>query len=170
MAGTKGYNISKLITDEDLGRFRKLLGSYKSAIKSNIKAEGKWTTGTCWGTLYTKEYISSDTLVLGIDSSNPILIQQLENGRKSGKRPPIESIYNWTLNKGISFPNDKERLRASWAISNKIAKNGTNQFIKGKNPNIFSNLYDKYQQKIASAASKCISSKLNIILNDALKP
>lgn len=49
----------------------------------------------------------------------------LETGRKQGKMPPVQAIEAWTLKAGLG----KE---AAWAIAKKIAKEGTDLYIKGE--------------------------------------
>lgn len=54
---------------------------------------------------------------------------QLVNGRKPGKMPPVEMIKNWVQDKGIA--RGKEATGLAWAISKKIAKEGTKYYRQG---------------------------------------
>ena len=57
----------------------------------------------------------------------------VENGRKAGKMPPVNILYNWIIRKRINFiPDRKIRNHQSlaWAVSKSIAKKG----YEGKKP------------------------------------
>lgn len=59
----------------------------------------------------------------------PAYTEQLVNGRAPGKRPPVNPIEKWVEAKlGLS---GKQATSAAFAISNKIAKEGTTWHQKG---------------------------------------
>lgn len=84
-----------------------------------MKASGKWIeslenrskglSGQLWGEAYT---------------------EQLVNGRKPGKFPPIKMIEKWIYDKGIT-PNGISYSSLAFLIARKIAKEGTEYFKQG---------------------------------------
>lgn len=157
------------IDDRDLGRLEKIMQSYIAAIKSNTKATGKWTTGKSCGTLSTFINGGSDFLEIGIKSSDPILVKQLETGRKPGKMPPVDAIFQWSKDKGLSFKDDKVRRQFAFATAKKISKEGSKQYKAGRNENIYSNLYPKYKGFLVKGVNSALKTSIKLMINDILK-
>ena len=155
-----------IISNADLGRFRKLMLSYKFTIRSNIKAAKKWASGRTWNTLAPYENVGSNTLEIGLQSPVAAQIQQLETGRKPGRVPRADIFYDWSKQKGLSFPDDKKRWSFSWALRKKIEKSGTLQFSRPRDTSIFSDLYPKYEKKAADLIVNCMKSKFTLILKN----
>lgn len=84
-----------------------------------MKASGNWIeslenrskglSGQLWGEAYT---------------------EQLVNGRKPGKFPPIKMIEKWIYDKGIT-PDGISYSSLAFLIARKIAKEGTKYFKQG---------------------------------------
>lgn len=49
--------------------------------------------------------------------------EQLEYGRKRGKRPPVEALKQWVIDKGIAS-QAKKVSSIAWAIAYKISQKG----------------------------------------------
>jgi hypothetical protein len=86
----------------------------------------------------------------------------VEDGRKAGKRPPIQSIYEWIQNKKsvqtlISRSTDRVKATRSLAyvISKKIAKHGTKA-----QPFIRQNVNDKSLQVLSDRIGEYIGKQL----------
>lgn len=83
----------------------------------------------------------------------------VENGRRSGKYPPIDNILNWIKIKPIlPKPNDKGKLptpeQLAFLISRKIADEGT-EGTKDLTSAI-NDIYNVFREKIYMAISKDI--------------
>ena len=83
----------------------------------------------------------------------------IEYGRKSGTRPPIENIYQWLVKKRI-FPKKrgeskdmvKERYALARSIVNKIYEKGTKAYpFLSKAYNEFKDEINKYMQGVVDA-------------------
>jgi hypothetical protein len=58
--------------------------------------------------------------------------EQLVNGRKPGKFPPIEAIKKWVIEKGIAGIMEKAKVSSiAFLIARKIAKEGTKYYRDG---------------------------------------
>ena len=86
----------------------------------------------------------------------------VEEGRRAGKRPPIESIYEWIQNKKsvqtlISKSTDKQKATRSLAyvIARKIAKHGTKA-----QPFIRQNVNEKSLQVLSDRIGEYIGKQL----------
>lgn len=59
----------------------------------------------------------------------------MQHGRKAGKMPPIQSIEQWILARGIRPIQEKMNTNAlAWAIAKKIARDGTKRTQAGGAP------------------------------------
>lgn len=103
---------------------------------------------------------------LGVRSANnegeimgPAYTEQLALGRKPGKRPPIDPLVQWV---GAKFGlYGKEAVIAAFAISNKIAKEGTKYYPNGtdllkilNSPEVIVFIDDKIGSYLIEAAQK----------------
>ena len=85
-----------------------------------MKASGQWVetvenrsqrlSGQLWGQHYT---------------------EQLVNGRKPGKFPPIKAIEEWILDKNIPITGKIKISSLAFLIARKIAKEGTKYYQQG---------------------------------------
>jgi hypothetical protein len=77
-----------------------------------------------------------------------------ETGRKPGKRPPFNPIYQWVISKLSASPERREGI--AFAIMNKIAKDGTQLFQKGGRKDIFTPEFDKLGVRLTSDLGKLL--------------
>lgn len=162
---------SVIFTSTDLMRFERLMDQYKSQIGAKMKMYGKWVTGTTWNSLTPYAYVtSSNELHTGLNSSNPILLKQLETGRAPGKVPYNfeRTLFDWSLHKGLSFHSYKDRWRFAKALSWKIKREGTTQFRSGVNNDIFTSMAPSYDKQLSVIMTKCFAGhfhdmKLNFL-------
>ncbi len=96
-----------------------ILENLRDKIKSNIKRTGVFASGKTSESLEVKKYSGGVKLV-----SNLSYFDVLEKGRKSGKMPPIEAIYQWTFDKGFTFDKDYKRKGFSFVVAKKIGDRG----------------------------------------------
>lgn len=87
----------------------------------------------------------------------------VENGRKAGKRPPIDSILKWVQIKSIlPRPNSKGKLptplQLAFAIATKIGKEGT----KGTHDlrKATDSIWDTFEEKLYEAIDKDLDTAL----------
>lgn len=64
-------------------------------------------------------------LLMGGEGTAPLAT--LEIGREGGKVPYgfTDILFEWSQNKGISFPDDRERRTFAWFLGKRIAREGT---------------------------------------------
>lgn len=140
-----------ILDNTDIARIYRLLSQYRLQIRSNMMAAKKWVTGKTWAATYV--YVSANRYELdcGLKSSSPIAMKVQETGRGPGYIPKDfkDTIYQWSLAKGIPFKSDKERWKFAGAIAfNKIRKYGTKQFRDGSRDDIFTKPWNNYEQKL----------------------
>lgn len=96
-------------------------------IELGMKASGNWVNNlivdvtTVGKTLFEAKIIG------------PAYTQQLINGRKPGKQPPIEAIEDWIRSKSAfnRIENDIALRSIAFAIARTIAEKGTKYYQKG---------------------------------------
>lgn len=122
-------------------------------ISENIRESGQWASGETARKLRVRKEGDVYTLY-GRDS-----FESLEIGYRGQVSP--RTIFNWSISKGLSFNDERERLSFSFRTAKKIAKEGTVLFRTGKTyggqvPDVYSseirqtieNLYDKLGAQI----------------------
>lgn len=102
-----------------------------AAIEDKLAASGKVRSDKIPGSITFNIAKLDSSIKLQILTSD--FLNWLENGRKAGKMPPIDSILNWVITKGIrpkGFPRKskasifEKQTRMSFAIAKSIAKKG----------------------------------------------
>ncbi len=83
----------------------------------------------------------------------PDYVQYVENGRRSGRKPPVNKILEWMNDKKIGTPNGVSRESIAYAIATVIGKRGikarpfledfTSATIDIISLNILSGIFDK---------------------------
>lgn len=157
-----------LFSARDLMRFRRLMGEYKLQIRSKMLLYKKFVTGRTWNSLTPYANEIGFKLDIGLSSYYPIPINVQETGRRDGKIPYgfDKIIYQWSIDKGLYFPNDKERIRFSKAVAfNKIPKFGTVQYRNARNTDIFTDLKPTYENQLNIFLSRFISTKVTTKIN-----
>ncbi len=109
-------NTSEILKEEFESLKNDLIAKHESL---GMKASGNWIdslenrtkglSGQLWGEAYT---------------------EQLVNGRKPGKFPPVKIIEKWIYDKGIT-PAGISYSSLAFLIARKIAKEGTEYFKEG---------------------------------------
>lgn len=86
------------------------------------KEKGLKASGFSAGQLNVREDGSTFNLV---DSSGSFEYQEF--GRRAGKAPPFQKIYDWLQYKKykLDYKDDEERVSIAWGIITKIKKEGT---------------------------------------------
>ena len=93
-------------------------------ISENIRKSGQWASGETARKLRVRKEGEVYTLY-GRDS-----FESLEIGYRGHVSP--RTIFNWSISKGLSFNDERERLSFSFRTAKKIAKEGTVLYRTGK--------------------------------------
>lgn len=106
------------------------LTAAQEAIRANMSAEGVNASGRTSRSLRVEERGDSIVLVIGGDRSKygkTAPLETLEIGSDKGERGKWfkSVIYNWTIEKGLSFESDSHRWAVSTIISRNIEESGT---------------------------------------------
>ena len=116
----------------------KVLEECMLEIQSNMERYGINASGRTSDSLHIVKYDGGIKLVSSGDKVAPF--ETTERGRKPGKVPYKfrDIIYQWSLDKGIDFEDDKERMSFAGAVAARIAKKGTlRYFDHSQRHNIF---------------------------------
>ena len=140
-----------IFDNTDIAKIYRLLSQYRLQIRSNMMAANKWASGKTWAATYV--YVSANRYELdcGLKTPSPIAMKVQETGRGPGYIPKDfkDTIYNWSITKGIHFKSDKERWQFVGAVVfNKIRKHGSKQFRDGPRDDIFTKPWESYEQKL----------------------
>ena len=159
-----------LISDRDLGRIRKMIWGMMATIKANMMRYDKNATYKTYASMQMYEEINGNDLEFGIQSERAPLIEGMETGRRGGKVPNgfYYIILQWSMDKGISFPTERDRRTFAYFVSKKIAEEGTVQYRQGINPNIYSNVYGLYNKKIQEQVVANINQNIRLWADDYL--
>ena len=90
-------------------------------ISLGMQASGNWVESL--------EVVASDSSVTLLGNS---YTEQLSNGREPGQMPPIQTIEQWILDKGIApIESNITTSTLAFLIARKIAREGTRYFKEG---------------------------------------
>lgn len=129
------------------------LTAAKDAIRANMTAQKVNASGRTSASLRVEDRGNSIVLVIGGDTSKYGRTAPLET-LQIGSRPGLRGdwfksvIYNWTIEKGLSFENDSHR----WAVSTIIARNIENEgTARHRSPIVvYSGIVDETKEQIRS--------------------
>lgn len=127
-------------------------------IRGNLQSTGTNASGETSQSL--KSELVTDTR---LQVSGKQYIYVVETGRKAGKMPPVSSIKAWLETGKINIQGSIDS--AAWAISRKIAKEGSSLFRKGGRediitPAISDQRVDELINKIADASQLAIANTI----------
>ena len=91
-------------------------------LRQELVTQGHNATGKLSQSLKHKVKVESNAIILTIDAS--YYAKWVEHGRRAGKRPPIEVLFNWVKTKGIAS-TDKRARSIAFAIATAIGRKGT---------------------------------------------
>lgn len=94
----------------------------------------------------------------------------METGRKGGRVPRNFSaiLYQWSLDKGIAFADERERRSFAYLLAKKIQKEGTELFREGGRSDVYSNEITQTIENITKRISKSLQTEIQTIpLNNA---
>lgn len=94
----------------------------------------------------------------------------METGRKGGRVPRNFSdiLYQWSLDKGIAFSDERERRSFAYLLAKKIQKEGTELFREGGRADVYSNEIQQTVENITQRISMSLQTEIQTIpLNNA---
>lgn len=114
-------------------------------IADNIARNGQTASGKTARSLEVREG-SDEVVLLGRKAFGT-----METGRRGGRVPRNfpSILYQWSLDKGISFDTDRERRSFAYLLAKKIQNEGTQLFRDGGRADVYSNEIPKTISNIA---------------------
>lgn len=147
--------------NEELNKALNNLGKeyIKSLTNELIKAD-KVATGSLLNSLSYEVVETVNGLVLEISSNT--YLDNVDQGRRPGKKPPFKSIESWIKTKGIQIPN-KSLKQMTYMISTSIGRKGI------KPTNVKQKAIDDILNNKAYILQNAAIEDINQILNEILK-
>lgn len=131
-----------------------LLEQAKADIQTSMAANGVNATGRTSDSFHVVESDGHIMLVMGGDGTAPLAT--LEIGRAGGKVPYDfqQILFDWSKDKGISFPDDRQRKTFAWFLSQKIAREGTKRHKN--NVDVYSTIVHDTVEKLKPAIVQAV--------------
>lgn len=128
-------------------------------IADNIARNGQTASGKTARSLEVREG-SDEVVLLGRKAFGT-----METGRRGGGVPRSfpAILYQWSLDKGISFDTDRERRSFAYLLAKKIQKEGTQLFRDGGRADVYSNEIPKTIDNIARKLADEVVMKFETI-------
>lgn len=108
-----------------------VMEAVKAEIQTQMRSKGIDASGRTSASLRVERYENGVRLVMGpVGQAAPLAT--LEVGRQGGKVPRgfTDIIEQWSIDKGLPFPEEGDRRRFSYLTANKIARKGTRRHEK----------------------------------------
>jgi len=101
-------------------------------------------------------------------------VEYLDRGRGAGGVPPSNVIYQWSIDKGISFESEARRRSFAYLVCRKIAESGSFQYRTGHTFNGFvkpvsSVFSDEEMQKMTTEIAKQFMEEEKLEINKIFK-
>lgn len=134
-------------------------------IRNNIESKGINASGRTSASLKVESYDNGIRLVSSGENIAPF--GTIEVGRKGGKVPKgfAQILYQWSIDKAISFDKDRERRTFAYLLARKIAREGTDRH---RNPraDIYSEVIKKVVQDVENKAFTRISRVIKLHIKE----
>lgn len=120
-----------------------ILLNAREQIRANMRDKGINASGRTSAALQVVQRGNQIMLIKEAGQNAPF--QTLQYGRRGGKVPAgfADILYQWSVDKGLSFSTDRERNTFAYFLARKIARQGTD---RNRNPR-----QDIYTQPIEQA-------------------
>ena len=114
-----------IIYNSVMDEIERVLLEVRDEIKAKMASEGVNASGRTSAGMQVQRYENGVRLVLTGDDVAPLAT--LEVGRRGGKVPMgfSDIIEQWSRDKGLSFPRDRDRRSFAYFTARKIARQGT---------------------------------------------
>lgn len=144
----------------------------RDEIRANMSSAGENASGRTSASLRVEDRGSSIVLVIGGNKSKYGRTAPLET-LQIGSRPGIRGkwfksvIYQWTIDKGMTFENESHR----WAVSTIIARNIEEQGTKRhrNHLNIYSSVVEKTMTNIKSLLAGDFSAMMQTMVKSYIQ-
>lgn len=132
------------------------LKSLAQRIADNIRKNGQTASGRSERSLNVQD--EGDSIVLYGRKA----FGTLETGRIGGNVPRNFSaiLYQWSLDKRISFDNDRERRSFAYFLAKKIQESGTQLFRDKGRADVYSNEIPKTLERINQSLSATLAMRV----------
>lgn len=107
------------MTPAQLDRLLQVGITAQQGFQSELEAKGNNASGRLTASLVT-ELLEKGVQVITNDATYWRFVNA--GFRPAGNKPPVGSIFQWSIDKGIPFKDDKERMAFSYAVSTNIGK------------------------------------------------
>lgn len=135
------------------------LEKLRADIVSAIESKGIKASGRTQDSIKVLPYTDGVMLIAGATERAPI--PTLEIGRPAGAVPRnfTQIIFDWSVDKGIAWGDDKERKKIAGAVAwGKIRKRGTNRHLQ--NEDVYSTLVQAAAEDINGYIMTTISEQI----------
>lgn len=136
------------------------LEQLRTEIRENMERAGENASGRTSASFAIESEDTRVRLVGGGSDCAPLATLEV------GARPhwaPIAPLYQWSIDKGLQFATDSERVSFAYALRWKIAKKGTNRYTK--NVDIYTSAVERAIDDIVNLASVEVTKKMQNELN-----
>lgn len=134
-------------------------------IRNNMENKGINASGRTSASLKVESYENGIRLISSGENIAPF--GTIEVGRKGGKVPKgfAQILYQWSIDKAISFDKDRERRTFAYLLARKIAREGTD---RNRNPraDIYSEVIKKVVQDVENKAFTRISRVIKLHIKE----
>lgn len=100
-----------------------ILDEAAEAIRERLAAENINASGRSSAAFFAERTANGCRLVYRGENVAPLL--SLEEGRGPGEMPSPDVLFQWSMEKGLAFRDDADRMRFAWLASEKIYREGT---------------------------------------------
>ena len=114
-----------IIYNSVMDEIERVLLEVRDEIKAKMASEGVNASGRTSAGIQVQRYENGVRLVMTGEDVAPLAT--LEVGRRGGKVPMgfADIIEQWSRDKGLSFPRDRDRRHFAYLTARKIARRGT---------------------------------------------
>lgn len=98
-----------------------ILERVREQIQANLETYGINASGRTSASLVV-EYYDGGVRLKSDGSGAPFWTT--ETGRMPGGMPPVDAIFQWSIDKGLEFGTERERLSFAWATAKTIEARG----------------------------------------------
>ena len=114
-----------IIYNSIMDEIERVLLEVRDEIKANMASEGINASGRTSAGMQVQRYENGVRLVLTGEDVAPLAT--LEVGRRGGKVPLgfADIIEQWSRDKGLTFPRERDRRSFAYLTARKIARQGT---------------------------------------------
>lgn len=136
------------------------LEQLRTEIRENMERTGENASGRTSASFAVEIDDTRVRLVGGGSDCAPLATLEV------GARPhwsPVSPLYKWSIDKGLQFATDSERVSFAYALRWKISKKGTNRYTK--NVDIYTSAVERAIDDVVNLASVEVTKKMQNELN-----